>query len=445
MRPDTSSSAASGSTPSAEPSPAVNRLFGGFLGHRGETVRQTGMLFSAQSASLFGGLCASLIQARWMEPAEVGRFAFCVSVIVVSSLFFEFGIPSAGARVLALERDSESERRALGALVLLTLLQSAVFAIFILMAAIPIDRIFQKDTRWLLISTAALVFFQPFQQLVEKSCQGLNRIRRLSEMQVLTSGIYLMMLVVFLAAHRLNAATVLASYLGGIAIASTWTLFQLKPAFTGTSVFIKRALNEMRSYGLNMQVARIAGMASTRADQLVIAYFMATAPVGMYAIVQKFSNPILMLARSLATTRFRVFARSDSVSRRITVWNTAVLATSAVGLAILGPIAIKTLFPKYGEAAWLLFPFALTQAFNGLFQPYNVFLASQGKGRELRNIVLVVGVVNVIGLVFAVPAFGLAGAAWVGVGSMALDYLLHVSYYRVFKRSNIQTSAPNGD
>src|SRR5947207_15171922 len=42
----------------------------------GETVRQAGMLFTAQSGALAAGLLISLIQARWMEPAEMGRFAF---------------------------------------------------------------------------------------------------------------------------------------------------------------------------------------------------------------------------------------------------------------------------------------------------------------------------------------------------------------------------------
>src|SRR5262249_28660049 len=87
---------------------------------RKETTRQTGMLFSAQTASLFVGFCASVIQGRWMEPAEMGRFTFCLSIIVVTSLFFEFGISSAGARVLALVDNRDSERKALGALVLMT-------------------------------------------------------------------------------------------------------------------------------------------------------------------------------------------------------------------------------------------------------------------------------------------------------------------------------------
>src|SRR5262245_59908914 len=128
---------------------------------RRETIRQAGMLFSAQSASMFAGFFAAVIQARWMEPAEMSRFSLCLSIIVVTSLFFEFGISSAGARVLALAPDEESERKALGALVLMTIVIGAAFSLFIALTAAPIDFIFGKndgqpraDIRWLLIATA---------------------------------------------------------------------------------------------------------------------------------------------------------------------------------------------------------------------------------------------------------------------------------------------------
>src|SRR5690242_5164647 len=96
-----------------------------------ETPRQAGILFSAQTASTLLGLLASLIQARWLEPAEMGRFAFCLTVVVVSSLFFEFGVSSAGARLLALAQDEQEQRQALGALTILTLAISISFAVFI--------------------------------------------------------------------------------------------------------------------------------------------------------------------------------------------------------------------------------------------------------------------------------------------------------------------------
>ena len=394
------------------------------------------MLFSAQTASMFAGFCASVIQARWMEPAEMGRFAFCLAIIVVASLFFEFGISSAGARLLALAQDRQSEQQALGALVLMTLAISVAFSLFIAVAAAPIDVFFKKDVRWLLIATAALAFFQPFQLFIEQSCQGLNQIRRLSVFQLLMSGSYLLALIVLVVAQRLTPGTALGAYLAGTGLASVWTLLRMQPSFKGVSRYIKLALKETRGYGFNLYLARISGMASSRSDQLAIGYFLAgTAPLGMYAIAQKFSNPIAMVGRALAATRFRAFARVTRLPSRITKWNAIAVVAASIALISLGPITLRLVFPKYSEAASLLLPFAVMNSFVGLFQPYNVFLASHGRGAELRNIVLIVGAATITALIVTVPRFGIAGAAWTAAAAMALDYMLHLLYYRRFTRT----------
>jgi O-antigen/teichoic acid export membrane protein len=382
------------------------------------------------AASFFAGL----IQGRWMEPVELGRFAFCLSIIVIGSLFFEVGIFSAGARVLALAEDREGERRALGALVVMGLAIGLAFSLFVAAAAFPIDAIFKTDVRWLLIWAAAFAFFQPFQWLIEQSCQGLNRIRYLSAFQLLMSFSYVTILVALVIAKRLNAESALIAYLAGVALASSWTLAQLRPSFAEVRRFARLTVKEVRGYGLNMYLARITGTASARVDSIIITYFLGTAPLGLYNFAQKISNPILTVARSVAITRFRAFARLNRVPSRITKWNAIVLITLAAALAAAGPFALRVAFPKFSAGAALLLPFAAWNLFSGLFQPYNAFLAAHGRGAELRNIALAVTVMSLTGLLLIVPRFGIEGAAWTGVAAMALDYALHLYYYRRFRR-----------
>jgi len=392
------------------------------------------MLFTAQTGSLVAGLLISLIQARWMEPAEMGRFAFCLAIIMVGGVFFEFGLFSAGARVLALEHDSERQRRALGALVILTAIVGLGFSSFIAAASWPIDAIFKKDVHWLLLGTAMLAFFQPFQYFIELGCQGLNRIRLLSVFQLLMSGTYLTMLAALTAARHLTAGLALGAYLTGIAVATIWTIGRLQPAFKGASPYVRTTIRQAREYGMNLYFARITGIASSRADQLVIAYFLAdAAPLGIYAIVQKFANPLAMLGRSVALTRFRAFAQLARVPGRLTRWNAAMLTSAALGLIIAGPLAIRILFPKYSTGINLLTPFALANLFVGLFQPYNIFLTSHGRGAEVRNIAAAVAVASLLGLSITVPRWGILGAAWTAAAVMALDYVLHLYYYQKFK------------
>jgi O-antigen/teichoic acid export membrane protein len=397
----------------------------------GETLRQVSLLFSAQSGAMVVNLLISFVLLRWMEPEEMGRLAFSLSTIILAGLFFELGIFAAGSRVLALASDKEEEHRALGALTLMAAALGVALALFVALAALPISVIFHKDVRWLLLSVAALAFFQPFQLLIELSCQGLNRIRQLAIFQLLMTTVYLLALVALGVTHHLSAKTALLAYLSALGLAAATTLWQLKPRFHQVSHYIKLTLKEARHYGLNLYFARITGTASVRLDSFVIAYFIAAAaPLGLYDRAQKLSNPISTLSRALAITRFRAFANLKRVPGRILKWNLIVLLVASVSLVVFGTLALKFLFPNYADAAPLLIPFAVYNFFAGLFQPYNTFLAARGHSAALRNIAIVVTIVSVVGLLIAVPRFGILGAAWAGAITMLLDYLLHLYYYR---------------
>ena len=402
--------------------------------HIGEAIRQAGMLFSAQTGVMALNLVINFVLMRWMDKEEMGRQAFCLSVIVMSNLFFEVGIFAAGSRVLALARDRHDERRALGALVLLAAGLGLSLAVFLVAIAAPIDRFFSSDVRWLLIPAAALAFFQPFQLMIELSCQGLNRIRQLAVFQLLLTGTYLLALLALGLTGNLSAKSGLLAYLSATALASLVVLAQLRPDFHNATSYIRQTLAEARHYGLNLYLARITGTASLRLDTFVIKYFtLGAAPLGLYDRAQKLATPISSLSRALAITRFRAFANSSEVPKRILKWNAVILIATSTLLAVGGPILIQAFFPNYAEAKPLLIPFALYHLFAGLFQPYNAFLAARGHSDALRNIAVSITVASVTGLLIAVPLFGIQGAAWAGAATMLLDYLLHLYYYR--KRS----------
>ncbi|HVG18239.1 MAG TPA: hypothetical protein VNI02_04240, partial [Blastocatellia bacterium] len=331
------------------------------------------------------------------------------------------------------------------ALVLMTAVISLAFSLFIAAAAVPVELFFNKDVRWLLMATAALAFFQPFQFFIEQACQGLNRIRLLSLFNLLLSGLYLLILAGTALAHRLTAGVALGAYLGGIALAAAWAIARLRPSFRGMSPYVRLTISEARGYGLNLYLARITGIVSARSDQLAIAYFLTgAAPLGIYAIVQKFGNPITMLGRSLAVTRFRAFATLPRIPARIIKWNVALLMASSAALIAVGPLAIRLAFPKYVAGTHLLLPFALMNLFVGLYQPYNLFLAAHGRGAEIRNVVFAVTLASVGGLILSVSRFGITGAAWTGAAAMALDYVLHLYYYQKFRNELGKAGAATG-
>lgn len=393
------------------------------------------MLFSAHTLSMFITLSATVVQLRWMEPDERGRYALSLAVVMISALLLEPGMFPAGGRVLAIERDRETQRRALGALTLMGFGLGAILSSFLAAASFAVDLIFRKNIGWILLSAAPFALFLPFQTLAQDSCQGLNQIRRLSLFQLSLSLVNLAFQIALALSGHLTARTALMAQLAAISLSSLSAVLSMRPDFTERARHIRLIIKEARSFGFNVYLARLTGTASTRLDNLVIGYYLPEAMLGLYDNAQRVSNPIITLARSLAITRYRAFAATDRISRRIIFWNAVTLAMGAVSLALIGPVALPLAFPKYSDAASLLLPFAVWGFFGGLFQPYNMFLGAHGRGAEIRNIALAITLFSIVALLFCVPRWGITGAAWSAAAAMALDYVLALYYYRKFRRT----------
>lgn len=400
----------------------------------GETPRQAGILFTAQMGSMVATFVSTLVQTRWMSPSEFGHYVFCITVIVIAGLIIELGIFPAGGRVLALLHDRKDQRNALGAIVLLSLLDGLLLAVALISFSGLLSKLFKLDVQDLLIVAGLTAIFLPLQRVVEEACQGLNEIRRLSQFQITMSVGQLVLFLALGVSHKLTATTAIIAYSAGIAIASIWTIGNLRPGFHSLNRFARKTLAETKSYGFNAYLGRITATTTTRLDNLIVTYFLGAAPLGIYFTAQKFSGPITTMSRSLAITSFRVFASLKSIPSRITRWNTIALVVSSAALALAGPVVLRLLFPpKYAAAATLLIPFALLNFFQGLFQPYNIFLAAHGRGAELRNTAVIFTIVSIVGLLVLTPRFGVDGAAWSGVIAMTINYLLNFVYYRNLK------------
>ncbi len=393
------------------------------------------MLFSAHTLSMFISLTATVVQLRWMEPDERGRYALSLAVVMILALLIEPGISPAGGRALAIERDREAQRRTIGALTIMGFGLGAVLSSLLAASSFAIDLIFKKNIEGILLSAAPFALFLPFQTLTQDSCQGLNQIRRLSVFQLTLSLLNLAFQVSLALSGHLTARTALMAQLAAISLSSLSAVLSMRPDFTKRAHHIGLIIREARRFGFNVYLARLTGTASTRLDNLVIGYYLPEAMLGLYDNAQRVSNPIITLARSLAITRYRAFAATDRISRRIKFWNAVTLGTGAVALALAGPVALPLAFPKYADAASLLLPFAVWGFFGGLFQPYNMFLGAHGRGAEIRNIALAITLFSITALLLSVPRWGIKGAAWSAAAAMALDYALAVYYYRKFRRT----------
>jgi O-antigen/teichoic acid export membrane protein len=401
-----------------------------------EAGRQTTILYGAQLASSLLNFVFLTALARTLSPEEWGIFSFClVSVINFLGFFFDFGIFSAGARLLAVAANRDEERCLLGALLVAGLGTGVLFAAVIAVSGPIVDRSFGTNVAGVLLAAAPLAAVVPLQLFVDLACQGTNRIGALALLRLALPVSGIAIVGALIALHDMHPLPALVAYLGGLTVAVGLVTFLLRPSFTKVGPELRRVARATRDFGLHMYVGRATSMASARLDAILIPYFIGTTGFGVYNMAQRLSDPIATLARSMAMTRFKAFANRTEVSAYILRWNVALLSAAVVGLVGLGPVAILLfLGEKYQPAVPLILPFAFATLFAGLMQPYNMFLGAHGRGRELRNVSLALGVTNLAGLLALVPTFGVQGAAWWASGSMAFNFLLNLYYYRKVRR-----------
>jgi O-antigen/teichoic acid export membrane protein len=417
---------------------------------REEAGRQTAVLYGAQLLSMaLNFVFGVVVVGRAMSQEDYGVYSFCIySVVVFLGFLFEFGVFSAGARLLAIAETPEEERRTRGTLVVTGTAIGLAFGL-VIAAAGPFVELFLRrsgdpgaSVAAPLLAAAPLALAIPLQQLAELACQGTNRIGMLAVLRLaLPVSSLSIIAALYYAFGPISPSVGVVAYLGGFLVSSATVLALLGPSFDVGREEFARLGREVREFGLHLYAGRVINMMSFRLDQILVPYFAGARRWGAYKIAQQVSEPISNLARSLATTRFKTFANAARVDAPIVRWNAALLFLAATGLATVGPYAFAFLFPhKYHNALALFLPFALVAFFAGLLQPYNMFLTAHGAGRSLRNISVAVGAANLVGLFVFTRRYGLAGAAWFAAASMAFNFALHVYYYqRLLKTTESQT------
>lgn len=399
---------------------------------RSTTFRQTVCLYVSQIGGLVLGLVVSMLNTRWLGPADFGLFSTTMAAAEFVTLFMDFGFFSSGARVLALKRQSGEEQRRLIGLLIVIGLAFSVFAAGLLwgvsfFAMQLLNAPIEKILRWFSI----LLGFLSLQSLVEAVCRGTNRIGTLSIFNFTSRAFGLLVMGGFLFTGKYSLTFALSASLFGFFASAVIALFSFRPRFDRLAGPLRDLREDVRTYGFKVYTGDIASTASYRTDSLLISYFVDTTRVGHYRLATLLINPMITFSRSLSTALFRRFSTASRIAPRVLFLNGAWLASCVLGLVVLGPFLIRLLFGgKYGPVTDLLPIMATVGLLSGLTQPLNMFLASHGRGGYLRTTAFVLTGCNLVFNFVMIPIWGVVGACYASALALFVNLLLHMRYYR---------------
>lgn len=410
---------------------ASSKTLNGFVNLvKTKVAKQTGVLYGSRILTSILALIITPVITRVLGPEKYGVYVFILAVITFAYLFFEFGFFTSGARLLAVSKDREKDRELIGALTLITVGVSLFFSLLLFIFSFFIDSIFHTTAGNILRAISILAAVFPFQYMLLEICQGANEIIKIAAIHIIPRLWYLAGLLITVFFFKLDVFLALVLDFTGTIVAAGLIIWRLKPKISNLKENLILLRKEIKEYGFHVYIGRIIGISIYNLDILFISYFVNTLWVGFYNLALILIRQMVILSQALSTSLFKEFANRDKIPQKVILFNFIWLTCCVFGLILLGKYVVVFLFSdKYLPVVPLILPLSLAGFFQGMYQPYNMFLEAHRKGKWVRNIAIIFAITNLILNFILIQLWGAMGAAIVTLITYILWYILCVYYY----------------
>ncbi len=399
-------------------------------------VKQTLLLYGSQLVMTGFGVLAYLLMTREMTKEEFGDREVILKLAVFGSVFFEFGILTAGARLLAIQPDKARERHLFSLLLSIALWLLLLFALFLFAASFFVDSLFQTSqpigtTLALFSLPLAFIVFKIYFQLLY---QGTNEMLKLSFYNASVQAIFFVMLLGLWWQGRVTTFFVIATYSLASCVVALFLIAKGKPSIAAFEEFKDELWKEFRQYGGKFYIGRTLAVLTQNLDSMLLGALFSSVNVGVYAVMIFFMSPMQMVSDTYLTVRFKKLSSLEAIPVSLLKANALVLCAIAVLYLSVGQWIFEWVFPKYREHTALLYPLLLATLINGLSKPYNYFFAAKGMGDVLLRVALVFTVSSLVMNFWLIPIYAEMGAAVAMLISLSILWAIQFFLYRIKKK-----------
>ncbi|MFQ3597211.1 MAG: oligosaccharide flippase family protein [Chloroherpetonaceae bacterium] len=405
-------------------------------------VKQTLLLYGSQLVMTGFGVLAYILMAREMSKEDFGDREVIMKLAVFASGFFEFGILTAGARLLAIQPDKARERQLFSLMLWVALILLSLFALFLFAASFFVDALFQTSkpigaTLALFSLPLAFIVFKIYFQLLY---QGTNEMLKLSFYNASVQIVFLALLAVLWWQERVTTFFVIAAYSLSSCVVALFLIAKGKPSMVPLGTFKAELWEEIKRYGAKFYIGRTLAVLTQNLDSLLLATFFTSVNVGVYSVMVFFVSPMQMFSDAYLVVRFKKLSSLEVIPTSLLKANALVLLTMSAMYLVAGHWLIQWLFPKYSEHTVLLYPLLLAMLLNGLSKPYNYFFSAKGMGDVLLRVALVFTASNLVMNFWLIPNYAEMGAAVAMLISMTALSAIQVFLYTRNKETVAVTS-----
>lgn len=413
----------------------MNQMIGKIQSLTGKKrVRQASVLYISLSIGVLVGIGVSVLNTRLLGPERYGDFKFLQSLFNFAVTFVTLGLFYSGGRLIALDKTEPGQRQLVGGISLLAVFMSLLLFLFFFIFSFFEEDLFNNELGWYVRILSPFLFVFPFQLGLDNLLQGSNRIYQLSAFRLGPKLLYLLCILIYSRFFPFDLNHALVFHFGTLGLIMVGNLVSLRPDLSNPKEVLHRILSENRSYGLQVYIGAIMGLASAQLGGLAIGYFIDNTNVGFFALAITASQPLAMIPNSIGTTFFRDFTSMANIPSRVFFTTLIItLFSLAIFLVIIKQLVIFLYTEDYLAVVPLAYYVSIGSVLHGLGDFFNRFLAAKGKGKALRNSNIVIGLCNVLGYILLTWLIGVQGAAITKLLAGILYVLVMFMYYNKYR------------
>lgn len=372
--------------------------------------RQIALLYGCTLAGVLMGVLSSIVNTRFLDPADYGDVRYVQNIINFIATFLIFGYFLSGARLMAISDDRQHVARIKGTMVLILAVACCVLSL-----AMPVCYFLHADkpaVAALFLASMPVCFYPLFLNYIDQTAQGDNQIVHLSLARLLPFLIYVPIGYAVYSRYGATPMRMVLLQWGLYTLIYIGIIIATRPSFRNLRPVWQQLNDENRRYGIQLYIGSLVMVSTNYLAGITLGHFnQDNTEVGFFTLALTVTSPLMSLPSIIGTTYFKKFAKQPCIPRKVILTTVAMTAATCVLFILLIHPVVQFLYKeKYAVVGTYASILSVGFCIHGLGDMFNRYLCSHGQGVSVRNASIANGIFKIFGYIVLVALFNTNGA-----------------------------------
>ena len=403
-------------------------------------LKESGILYISEGIGLLFAFFVVLFKSKFLDVNDVGLINYIVSIIAISSAFFNFGLDNTSARVVLNEKDLFQKNKIIGTALFLSILLAAFYTLCIVLFFSIFPQWGKVNVREYLYLIAPCAGYSIILLTYKQVCFAHGAIKEASVQLFLNYALVFLFIVI---SNQLNLFNVSSALFGTFTINMLTLLIPIVLIYRKYFRIDLRSFNlireEQKKRGWKIYFSRVFFSSTFNLDTLILGYFHPLDSVAFYSITKYISMPVSMIGNSVSQSTYRSFVGSNKINPQIIRRVFVFTLLAAIFMLAVGCLFVAFLGKTYRPMLTIL-PLSLIYSIaNGVNALYNSYMNAKGMANELRTLAFISCIANLVFNFALIIPFGAIGGVFASIIVIFIILFFRIHYCRLYGKNILKS------